>query len=385
MKLFCQAYAGTRVLLTGDTGFKGSWLAYWLTRLGAEVTGFALPAEYVSGPFKLARLDRLIRHVDGDVRNAAAVERAVRKAAPRVIFHLAAQSLVRESYRTPAGTAATNILGTVHVLEAVRKLNRPCAVVVVTSDKCYENREQAYYLYRETDRMGGHDLYSASKGCAELLVAAYRRSFFDPGTRVRVATARAGNVFGPGDWAKDRILPDAMRALMTGRPLVVRNPRAVRPWQHVLEPLAAYLWLGARLLAEDGKVFAAAWNFGPRPRDVHTVSELVNRVVAAWGRGRWRAGRAARDPHEAGSLQLAIQKAVSKLNWRPVWNFEEAVRRTVEGYRALAACRTRPERARAVLGHEIEAYVRSAAEFGLPWAGGPARRRDTRRSRPKER
>ena len=248
---FGGAYAGKRVWLTGDTGFKGSWLAHWLKRLGADVLGIGLEPETADGLFARAELGKTIRHETADVRDGERMAELAGEHRPEAVFHLAAQALVRRSYADPVATIDANVRGTAHVLEAVRRVGGPCAVVAVTSDKCYANRETDY-AYREGDPMGGHDPYSASKGCQELVAASYRDSFFGPGGTVRLATARAGNVIGPGDWAEDRIVPDAVRAIREGRPLVVRNPRAVRPWQHVLEPLAGYLRLGQELM-ENGE------------------------------------------------------------------------------------------------------------------------------------
>ena len=361
-----KRYANLNVVVTGDTGFKGSWLAWWLVRLGARVSGFALPPEHRRGPYVLAGLREKVAHTDGDIRDLDRLSRAVRLASPDVVFHLAAQPIVRASYRDPIGTAATNILGTMHVLEAVRRLRRPCAVVVITSDKCYENREWAY-AYRENDPMGGHDPYSASKGCAEIMTSSFRRSFFD-GSEVRVATARAGNVIGPGDWSVDRIVPYALRALMRGKTVGVRNPGAVRPWQYLLDPLTGYLQLGLRLLAGDGARFCEAWNFGPRPDTARTVRYLVEEILSVWGKGRWRSLRRAGQPHEAGYLRLAIDRAMSRLDWRPLWDFEMAVFDTVDGYRALAKCARDPKAARAVLDKKISEYQEYACAEGLRWA-----------------
>ncbi len=365
--MYLRRYDGARVLLTGDTGFKGSWLAWWLASLGADVTGFALPPEYRKGPFVAARVDRAIRHINGDVRNAAALDRAILVAKPDIIFHLAAQAIVRESYEHPVQTFDVNVMGTVNLLEAVRKSGRPCAVVVITSDKCYENRERLR-SYRESDAMGGHDPYSASKGCAELVIAAYRRSFFSPANpRVHLASARAGNVIGPGDWSKDRIVPDAIAALAAGRVIGVRNPAAVRPWQHVLEPLSGYLWLGAKLLSRDAADYAEAWNFGPVHASTRTVHDLVEGIVGRWEGGRWTALKIKKSPHEARLLRLNINKAVTRLKWKPVWSFEDTVRKTVDGYRAMAAARGMA-RVREFMTEEIGAYARSARAMALPWA-----------------
>ena len=337
------AYEGRRVFLTGHTGFKGGWLALWLRELGARVYGYALPPPTTPSLFDAAGLSSACEVSEvADVRDLARLEASLRAAEPDVVLHLAAQPLVRVSYEQPLDTFTTNALGTAHLLEAVRRLRRPCAVVLVTSDKCYENREWVYG-YREDEALGGHDVYSMSKGAAELVAAGWRRSFFDPARLsehgVAVATARAGNVIGGGDWAKDRIVPDCIAALADGRPVVVRRPRAVRPWQHVLEPLGGYLALGARLLGVgtgERARFCEAWNFGPAVEDSRTVEELVEQLVEAWGSGTWEDRQEPNAPHEAGLLRLSIEKAQARLGWWPRWHFEEACRRTVEWYRAWA-------------------------------------------------
>lgn len=349
---FLESFKGKRILVTGDTGFKGSWLSFWLQSMGAQVSGYALPPEYEQGPFAGACLKDLIRHTDGDVRDFEKLSRMVSEAAPDVIFHLAAQPLVVESYNTPRETMDTNVMGTVNLLEAVRRAGRPCAIVVVTSDKCYENRETARG-YVETDSMGGHDIYSASKGCAELVVSAYRRSFFSK-SDIRVATARAGNVIGPGDWAANRIVPDCIRALAAGEPIRVRNPQSVRPWQHVLEPLSGYLLLGS-LLLKDGAC-ADAWNFGPESDTARTVGDLVDRVIACWGSGSRVFPEIKNAVHEAGLLTLNIDKAVTRLKWRPVWNFDQTVAHAVTGYRDMLKCAGDPAAVRAILAREIADY-----------------------------
>ena len=332
---FGGRFAGRRVLITGVSGFKGAWLALWAQQLGAQVVGLSLPPPTTPSLFDRLRLYQLIQFHETDVCNLGAVAAVVDGAKPDVIFHLAAQSLVRASYEDPVGTLHTNVLGTAHVLEAVRRAGRPCAVVVVTSDKCYENREWEWG-YRESDALGGHDPYSSSKGAAEIVTSSYRRSFFAPHALaqhgVAVASARAGNVIGFGDWARDRIVPDSVGALAAGRPVEVRNPGSVRPWQHVLEPLSGYLWLADRLLSREAATFAESFNFGPLAEAEQTVAQLVEGLIAAWGAGSWRTvGDGAR--HEARQLKLSIDKAVARLGWRPAWGFTETVRRTAVGYR----------------------------------------------------
>lgn len=325
------AWQGRRVFLTGHTGFKGSWLALWLTQIGARVTGFALPAERPS-LFEQARVGELIEHVEGDIRDLGAVEKAITAAQPEVVFHLAAQPLVRQSYDCPVETFATNVQGTVHVLDACRRVSGLKAVVCITSDKCYDNREWVW-PYRENDPMGGHDPYSASKGAAELVIAAYRRSFFEQGAGI--ASVRAGNVIGGGDWAADRLIPDIVRALIAGEQPLIRSPRSIRPWQHVLEALGGYLMIAERLI--DGAESAASgWNFGPADDDAKPVDWIADRMTAAWGKPGWTNGEQPGAPHEARILKLDCAKARSELGWRPAWTLETALARIVEWHRHVA-------------------------------------------------
>ncbi|NTU70748.1 MAG: CDP-glucose 4,6-dehydratase [Coriobacteriia bacterium] len=332
-ELFGGVFRGRRVFLTGHTGFKGSWLAYWLTEMGAEVTGFALEPPTNPSLFVLAGIEaRLARHVIGDVRDAETLASAVAGARPEIVIHMAAQPLVRLSYEQPAETFAANVMGTVNLFEAIRPCESVRVVLNVTSDKCYENREWER-AYREDDAMGGFDPYSASKGCSELVTAAYRRSFFDSGSGVRVASARAGNVIGGGDWAVDRIVPDCIRALTAGETVFVRNPGAVRPWQHVLEPLSGYLLLGQRLWESDGDRFAEGWNFGPADENGVEVAQLVDGVIAAWGSGQWGSpDTSLQPPHEATLLRLDISKARERLSWAPLWDVESTLERTARWY-----------------------------------------------------
>lgn len=316
------------VLITGHTGFKGGWLSLWLEYLGAKVTGYALPPPTVPSLFEAARVGTGIRHVLGDVRDADGIDGVVRDTAPEIVFHLAAQPLVRESYRDPVGTIASNVVGTMNLLEAVRRQPSVKAVLVVTSDKCYLNREWPW-PYRENEALGGKDPYSASKACAELLVAAWRDSFLSD--RVAVATARAGNVIGGGDWAMDRLVPDALRAWGEGRSVTIRYPHAIRPWQLVLEPLAGYLILGAALLQDQG---SGAWNFGPEDRDSLSVAQLLDRLARLWGGGAaWQAD-ASPNPAEAGLLRLDSSRARMELGWRSRYDIDETLARTVAWHRA---------------------------------------------------
>jgi CDP-glucose 4,6-dehydratase len=352
-------YAGKRVLLTGHSGFKGGWLALWLSRLDADVTGYSLPPTTTPNLFEVASIARRVRSTFGDVRALDHLARVWSEARPDIVFHLAAQPIVRESYRTPLDTIQTNVIGTSHILETARREQRPVAVVLVTSDKCYENREWVFG-YRETDRLGGRDPYSASKAAAELLVSSYRRSFFPPealsGHGVAVATARAGNVIGGGDWAADRIVPDAIRALSRAESVAVRNPAATRPWQHVLEPLSGYLRLGARLLGPDPERAAAcdAWNFGPDPADTRSVRDVVERVIAEYGGGRWHQDGDV-GPHEFGLLQLATDRARVALGWKPRWRFAETIAATVGWYKAQLG----GEQMDAWCERQIDEYCRS--------------------------
>lgn len=327
-------WAGRRVLVTGHTGFKGSWLSLWLHQMGAEVTGFALPAPTEPSLFEAARVGELVTHVEGDVRDASAVRRVVEACAPEVIFHLAAQPLVRLSYREPVETYATNVMGTVHLLDAARQVPGVKAIVCVTSDKCYENREWIW-PYRESDPMGGHDPYSNSKGCAELVVSAWRSSFFAENGPL-LASARAGNVIGGGDWADDRLIPDLIRALASGTAPLIRSPGSVRPWQHVLEALHGYLMLAEYLLAGEQQ-FASGWNFGPSDEDARPVSWIVERLQAAWGAGGEMLTDTGTRPHEATLLRLDSSKARSLLGWRPVLPLDTALGWISEWHKAVDA------------------------------------------------
>ncbi|MGH9364106.1 MAG: CDP-glucose 4,6-dehydratase [Thermoanaerobaculia bacterium] len=335
------AYQGRRVLVTGHTGFKGGWLTLWLHSLGANVIGVSLPAPTTPSLFEAAGVHRFCQHRELDIRDLAGLRALVGSLRPDFIFHLAAQSLVRASYEFPIDTISTNVLGTANILEAARVEKLACGIVVVTSDKCYENRE-GNFGYREEDPLGGYDPYSMSKAAAELVTSSYRRSFFpiermsEHGTAV--ASARAGNVVGGGDWAPDRIVPDAIRSLGGGQAIPVRNPFSVRPWQHVLEPLAGYLLLGTRLAAEragtPGSSYSEAWNFGPGPEGPVSVGQLAEEIVRAWGQGSWEDRSGGPDPYESPTLHLSIDKAVARLGWRPRWRLRETVRRTVDWYKA---------------------------------------------------
>ena len=333
-KLFSGVYSGKTVLVTGHTGFKGSWLVLWLQLLGARVIGYALPPPTEPSLCHLSNLQEGITHINGDIRDLSKVREVCQRYKPDFVFHLAAQSLVRYSYENPVETYETNVMGTIHLLEALRATPSVRVCVNVTSDKCYENQEWDY-SYRESDPMGGFDPYSSSKGCAELITAAYRRSFFKTGDTysVNLASGRAGNVIGGGDWARDRLVPDCVRALTAKAPIIVRNPDAVRPWQYVLEPLAGYLWLGACLWNKPG-TFEGGWNFGPHTVGNLPVRQIVSQVVAMWGEGEWKhdCQDNSLNPHEARTLKLDITKSSSLLGWEPIMSVSEAISETIGWY-----------------------------------------------------
>jgi CDP-glucose 4,6-dehydratase len=345
-------FAGRAVLVTGHTGFKGSWLSRWLTLMGARVVGFSLPPEGRPNLFELAGIAGDVTSVTGDVRDLPALLSVVEEHRPEIVLHLAAQPLVRRSYREPAETFATNVMGTVNVLEACRRVGSARAIVVVTSDKCYENREWVWG-YREDEPMGGHDPYSSSKGCAELVTAAYRRSFFS-GSGAAVASARAGNVIGGGDFSEDRLVPDIVRGVAAGEPIVIRNPLATRPWQHVLEPLGGYLLLAQRL-CEAPAAHEGGWNFGPRDGDTCAVGGVAERLIQQLGRGELRLvpPEHRSGPHEAQLLHLDISKARARLGWTPRLTLDETVALTARWYRAYL---DDPASSRAELDAQIRAY-----------------------------
>ncbi len=347
-------YKGKTVVVTGHTGFKGAWLAAWLKAMGADVIGYALAPE-TGRPslFETAAVGEGMASVIADLRDAEAVAQTIQSGEPELVFHLAAQAIVRRSYDEPLVTYQTNVMGTAHVLEALRSSPNTKAAVIVTSDKCYENREWPWG-YRESDPMGGYDPYSSSKGCAELVSSAYRRSFFSDDGTAAIATARAGNVIGGGDWAEDRLIPDIVRAVASGQPVHVRNPGTTRPWQHVLEPVRGYLMLGRRL-HQDGTSFAEGWNFGPAESDSVAVREVTARIKAYWN----EAGLAVTEgdgegPHEAHLLRLECGKARRELGWSPVFTLDEALETTVDWYREYLAD---PSSAPAMLERQIAEYA----------------------------
>ena len=326
-------FRDAKVLITGHTGFKGAWLALWLKQLGAKVSGFALaPEDGETSLYNLAGVEEGLDSMIGDLRDQQAVNAAFAKCNPDIVLHLAAQSLVRRSYQQPVETYATNVMGTVHVLEAARTAANLKALVVVTTDKCYRNLEQ-HEGYQEDDAMGGADPYSSSKGCAELVVEAYRRSFFSTGSGALIASARAGNVIGGGDWCEDRLVPDIAKAIANDMPVVIRNPDAIRPWQHVLEPLRGYLMLAARLMAGQ-REFAEGWNFGPNDDDAIPVGALAQKIISHWGKGTLSLQSDDDAPHEAGILKLNIAKSRSKLGYHPVLDINAAIALSADWYRA---------------------------------------------------
>lgn len=330
-------YKGKRVFLTGHTGFKGSWMLYWLHLLGAEVKGYALAPENEEDHFNLIGGSELCESVIADIRDKDRLEKEILDFQPDFIFHLAAQPLVRLSYQIPSETFAVNAIGTAYVLDAVRLLAKPCAVVLITTDKVYENKEW-HYPYRETDRLGGHDPYSASKACAELIICSYRNCFFPTEGYAKhlksIASARAGNVIGGGDWSKDRIIPDIVRALTKKETIIVRNPYAVRPWQHVLEPIGGYLHLGTKM-QDNPIVYADSWNFGPLAGDNLTVEKLVEIAITTWGKGEFKTPLLANQPHEAKLLKLDINKTMNNLGWFPKYSSIVAIEKTLFWYKQV--------------------------------------------------
>ncbi len=365
-QLFNNIYKGKKVLLTGHTGFKGSWLTLWLKQLGAEVIGYSLEPPTDPSLFEILNLEKEIIHVIGDIRNEKRLKETFKKYKPDIVIHMAAQPLVRYSYMNPKETYETNVLGTLNVFEAVRETKTVRVVINVTSDKCYENKEWVYG-YRENDPMGGYDPYSSSKGCAELLTSAYRNSFFNPENygkthNVALASVRAGNVIGGGDWAEDRLIPDCIRALSKKETIYIRNPHAIRPWQHVLEPLSGYLWLGA-LMWQDPTKYSEGWNFGPNDEDILTVEEIVKDVIKIWGNGEYMVNSDNRF-HEAKLLKLDISKAHFYLKWKPVYNAKKSLVETVNWYKTYFS---NPEKIYDFTINQLLSYIKEAENKDLIW------------------
>ncbi len=353
---FGDCYRGRRVLITGHTGFKGSWLALWLKELGADVSGISLDPD--TQPNHWDQLGLAIGDHRLDIRDLEKVSSTMAKIRPEVVFHLAAQPLVRRSYRDPIENWSSNVMGTAHILEASRSVDSVQAIVAITTDKIYDNKEKAQG-YRESDPLGGHDPYSASKAACELLIDSYRKAFFSDKNIPLLASARAGNVIGGGDWAEDRLIPDLVRAVADSELLTIRSPQATRPWQHVLECLAGYLLLGQRLL-ENRADYAEAWNFGPRSEDNRTVAEILNALQTHWPDLNWQQTDSPQ-PHEATLLYLDSQKANEKLDWRPVWSLDQALQATADWYRAFQ------ERGLASTGEQLATYVSDAHSAAVSW------------------
>jgi CDP-glucose 4,6-dehydratase len=328
-------YKGKRVFLTGHTGFKGSWMLYWLNLLGANIKGYSLAPENDNDHFNLINGNDMCDSIIDDILNKSRLENEILNFQPDFIFHLAAQPLVRLSYEKPTETFEVNAIGTANLLDIVRQLTNPCVVVLITTDKVYENKEWEY-PYRETDRLGGYDPYSASKACAELIINSYRNSFFNTSNyldhKKSIASARAGNVIGGGDWSKDRIIPDIVKSLIENELITVRNPNAVRPWQHVLDPIGGYLHLGTKMI-DDPIKYGDSWNFGPFAEDNLTVDNLVNKALSVWGFGNYKTPNLSNQPHEAGLLKLDISNTINKLYWKPHFNSSEAIEMTLDWYK----------------------------------------------------
>jgi CDP-glucose 4,6-dehydratase len=365
-KTFKEFYSGKKVLVTGHTGFKGSWLSIWLKELGADVLGFSLPPPTEPNHFSLSHLQDKVQHVLGDIRDFKHVCEVYSAYQPQIIFHLAAQPIVRDSYEIPRETLETNIQGSVNILEAARLTPSVKAIIMITSDKCYENREQVWG-YKEDDPMGGNDPYSASKGAAEIVIRSYIRSFFSHKEDIGVVSVRAGNVIGGGDWAKDRIVVDSIKALGDNKPIQVRNPMAIRPWQHVLEPLSGYLWLGARL-KEDPKRFSGGWNFGPADSAAKCVSDLVKALIEEWKSGEWvdLSDKNDHKLHEAGWLRLSCDKAHFMLPWSAAMTFEENISFTVKWYKHFYE--HNQSNLYQYSAHQIREYTALALQRGQMWA-----------------
>ena len=333
---FIDSFTGRSVFVTGHTGFKGSWLCMWLNHLGAKVTGYALTPPTDPNNFTICGIKELLEnHYEADIRDEETLHKALQDASPDIVLHLAAQSIVRKSYRIPKETFEVNVIGTANLLDGIKKLNKPCAVVVVTSDKCYENREQTWG-YRESDPFGDHDPYGASKGAAEILLRSYRTSFFPPDKitehGIKLASGRAGNVIGGGDWTPDALIVDIVKALSQRKPVKVRNPNSYRPWQHVLQALSGYLTLAGKLVTSDNPNLCSGWNFGPLPGNELPVTDIVEMFIEEWGDGLWNDVSLPNQPHEASILRLAIDKALWELDWKPQWDIHQTINMTAKWY-----------------------------------------------------
>lgn len=363
--LFGNAFKGKRVLVTGHTGFKGSWLSMWLLELGADVTGYSIGIPTIPSNFQVSGVGKKLRHCEGDVRDVDALKRVFDAFSPEIVFHLAAQAITRRSYDMPRETFFTNLGGTVNVLECIRTAPSVKAAVMITSDKCYHNVEWVWG-YRENDRLGGDDPYSASKACAEIAAHAYMKSFFGKRAPARIATARAGNVIGGGDWAADRIVPDCVRAFSKKERLKIRSPHATRPWQHVLEPLSGYLWLAANLLMKNEDAACESYNFGPLSEVNRSVEELISAFSKRWGKGKWSVEKINdRSKKESTLLKLNCDKALRDLQWSAVLSFEDTVKMTADWY---ASYYSGYKNMYGFTVRQIQSYVKRASARGLPWA-----------------
>lgn len=363
-KAFSGVYKGKRILVTGHTGFKGSWLSFWLYLLKAEIIGYSLYKPSRPANFDALKLNNIICDIKGDIRDMDKLSFAFRRYKPDIVFHLAAQPIVGKSYDEPKTTFDTNMTGTLNVLECIRRTKSVRAAVIITSDKCYENNSWDYG-YREIDRLGGIDPYSASKACAEITSFSYAKSFFPDSGSVRIATARAGNVIGGGDWAKDRIVPDCIRAWVKQRKALIRNPRSTRPWQHVLEPVSGYLWLSACLLKKGGIPSGESFNFGPDSDASYSVESLVKKMADSWGNAGWKVKQEATDRKEAALLKLCCDKALLRLGWKAALNMEDTIDYTIKWYRNFYSRSDMPK----ITSQQIGAYWSAAGRRGIRWAG----------------
>ncbi len=362
-----EFYKGKKVLVTGHTGFKGSWLTLWLNELGADVIGYSLETPTNPSLFKILRLNKKITHIIGDVRDEKKIKKIFKKYKPEIVFHLAAQPLVRYSYKYPRLTYETNIMGTVNTFEAARETKSVKVIINITTDKCYKNKE-SIVGYEENDPMGGYDPYSSSKGCSELITSAYRNSFFNPKDfkekhNVIISSVRAGNVIGGGDWAEDRLIPDCIRALTKNETLIIRSPNAVRPWQYVLEPLSGYLHLGS-VMWNKGIKYGQAWNFGPENKDILKVEEVLKKVITIFGKGNYKV-KEENKLHETKLLMLNIKKAKDLLKWRPIYNVNESIKKTIEWYRNYY---NNSIDMNDYSLNQIKQYINKAIEKGVEWA-----------------
>ncbi len=362
-KSIFEVFEGCSVFVTGHTGFKGSWLCMWLDRLGAKITGYALEPPTNPNNFTISGVkDLLHNHYEADIRDEITLHKALKDASPDIVLHLAAQSIVRKSYQIPRETFEVNVIGTACVLDGVRKLKKPCSVVIVTSDKCYENQEQVWG-YRETDSFGDHDPYGASKGAAEIVTQTYRHSFFPPERvlehGVKLASSRAGNVVGGGDWTSDALIVDIVKALSERHPVKIRNPNSYRPWQHVLQALSGYLTLAAKLISSDNPEFCSGWNFGPLPGNELPVDEIVEMFINEWGYGFWNDISLPNQPREVNILRLNIDKALWELNWKPQWDIQQTIEKTVHWYKHYL---DDPKTMRQVCYNQIASYEETLLE-----------------------